>query len=114
MKFFHFRMNARRKNHISRLKHNNGWVTDHATKEEIVRTHFSTVLGWSEPRPRDFNWDGLHFEGPDLDALGDPFTEEEVKNAIFQMPSDKAPGPDRKSTRLNSSHSGESRMPSSA
>jgi hypothetical protein len=30
----------------------------------------------------------------DLDCLADPFSEAEVKGAIFQMPSDKAPGPD--------------------
>lgn len=31
-KFFHRRVNARRrKNHIHRLKHNQGWVTNHVT-----------------------------------------------------------------------------------
>jgi hypothetical protein len=40
-KFFHMRVNARRrKNHIYRLKHNLGWVTDHEAKEEIVFNHF--------------------------------------------------------------------------
>jgi hypothetical protein len=40
-KFFHLRVNARRrKNHIHRLKHNLGWVTDHVAKEKVVHHHF--------------------------------------------------------------------------
>uniref|UniRef100_A0A8R7PIX2 Uncharacterized protein n=1 Tax=Triticum urartu TaxID=4572 RepID=A0A8R7PIX2_TRIUA len=40
-KFFHRRVNARRwKNHIHRLKHNQGWVTEHEMKEEIIHGHF--------------------------------------------------------------------------
>ena len=30
----------------------------------------------------------------DLHELGEAFTEEEAKRAVFSMPSDKAPGPD--------------------
>ena len=45
-KFFHLRVNARRrKNHIHRLKHNNGWITGHSEKEEIIFEHFSSALG---------------------------------------------------------------------
>ena len=51
-------------------------------------------------------------ENPDLaeefDSLFDFFLLDELS------PRDDAEGRDRKSTRLNSSHSGESRMPSSA
>jgi hypothetical protein len=40
-KFFHLRVNARRrKNHIHRLKKNNGWVTGHEEKDEIIFEHF--------------------------------------------------------------------------
>jgi hypothetical protein len=33
----------------------------------------------------------MFFEHPDLQHLGDPFTEEEVLHAIKQLPVDKAP-----------------------
>lgn len=51
-------------------------------------------MGRGDARTQDFNWERLHFEETNLEVLGAPFTEEEVKNAINQMPSDKAPGPD--------------------
>jgi hypothetical protein len=94
-KFFHRRVNARRrKNHIHRLKRDNGWVTEHGAKQEIAHNHFKETLGKRSTRNRDFNWDGLVFQDPELHGLGAPFTEEEVRNAINHMPSDKAPGPD--------------------
>jgi hypothetical protein len=93
-KFFHMRVNARRrKNHIFRLKHNNGWVTDHKANEKIIQNHFQETMGMVQPRSLDFNWESLLFTTSDLDCLGAPFSEEEVKEAINQMPNDKAPGP---------------------
>jgi hypothetical protein len=94
-KFFHLRVNARRrKNHIHRLKHNHGWVTEHAAKEEVVANHFNSILGARVGRAHDFNWEELNLSRLDFDCLAEPFSEAEVKGAIFQMPSDKAPGPD--------------------
>jgi hypothetical protein len=94
-KFFHLRVNAmRRKNHIHRLKHNHSWVTEHAAKEEVVANHFNSILGARVGRAHDFNWEELNLSCLDLDCLAEPFSEAEVKGAIFQMPSDKAPGPD--------------------
>ncbi|KAK1644652.1 hypothetical protein QYE76_062457 [Lolium multiflorum] len=94
-KYFHLKVNARRrKNHIYRLKHNQGWVTHHFEKDNVVHNHFKGVIDRGEPRKEDFNWEEVHFEESALEGLGDPFTEDEVKNAIDQMPIDKAPGPD--------------------
>jgi hypothetical protein len=94
-KNFHLRVNGRRrKNHIHRLKQNHGWVTDHAAKEEVVLSHFQSVIGRGEERRMDLNWGDLHFDNSELAALGAAFTEEEVQNAINQLPGDKAPGPD--------------------
>jgi hypothetical protein len=94
-KFFHLRVNGRRrKNYIQRIKHNNGWITDHVAKEHVVHNHFNAVMGRGNARSVDFNWEAIHFDNPNLASMGDPFTEDEVRNAINQMPSDKAPGPD--------------------
>jgi mannosylglycoprotein endo-beta-mannosidase len=47
-----------------------------------------------DARTLDLNSNAVHFEETNLDCMGDHFTEEEVWNAINQMPCDKAPGPD--------------------
>jgi hypothetical protein len=78
-KFFHLRVNARRrKNYIQHLKNNNGWVTKHEAKEQVVHNHFQEVIHKSNDRGFDFNWDAFHFEEPNLTNLGDTFSEEEV------------------------------------
>ena len=59
---------------------------------------------------------------PFVRILDDPSVGRQCQLAECRVPhnqlaadeSDRAPGPDRKSTRLNSSHSSVSRMPSSA
>jgi hypothetical protein len=86
-KFFHMRVNARRrKNHIHLLKKNQGWVTDHDAKENIIFEHFQSVMGRGEPSARYFNWGELSFDNPALHTHGDPLTEKEVKVAIVNCP----------------------------
>ena len=46
------------------------------------------------PRSNTINWATIPAASHDLSALGDAITEEEVRAAVFAMPSDKAPGPD--------------------
>lgn len=94
-KFFHHRINARRrKNHIHRIKHAQGWVTEHEGKEKIIHDCFSEVMGRGDLTISDFNLDELNIQPHDLHELDSPITEEEVLAAIKEMPSDKAPGPD--------------------
>lgn len=50
-------------------------------------------MGKGQATPKDFNWDELNLGTHDLHELDAP-SYEEVKEAINQMPSDKAPGPD--------------------
>ena len=94
-RYFHLRINARRrKNHIHRLKHNGGWVTDHSQKEAIVQSHFAEAIMRSGPRTSDINWSIIPQPLCDFSHLGDDFSEGEIKGAVFRSASDKAPGPD--------------------
>jgi len=43
-------------------------------------------------RHANFNWELLGIQHHDLTALDEPFTEQEIKNAIDHMPGDKVPG----------------------
>jgi hypothetical protein len=51
-------------------------------------------MGRGVARTIDFNWDTINFEEPNLEILGDPFSEEDVFMAIKLIPCDKALGPD--------------------
>jgi hypothetical protein len=46
------------------------------------------------PRTRDFYWQNLQLSSCDLSELDRPFSEDEVWQAVRQMPVSKAPGPD--------------------
>jgi hypothetical protein len=94
-RFFHLRVNARRrKNHILRLKHNNGWVTEHNQKKSIIHNHFKSIIKRGPPRSKNFNWTTIPSIQCDLSLLSGEFTEEEVKAAVDGTACDKAPGPD--------------------
>jgi hypothetical protein len=92
--FFHLRVNARRrKNYIQRLKHNNGWVTDHGAKAQVIHNHFHSVMGRCEMRTVDFNWETLHFDNLNLESMDVPFSEEEVRFKINQCQMIRPPVP---------------------
>ena len=60
----------------------------------MLRAHFLGCLGTAEPRKATLNWEELGYHARDLNALEAPFLMEELKKAIFDMPREKAPGPD--------------------
>jgi hypothetical protein len=60
----------------------------------MIFDHFTRALGRPPPRSLDFNWDVLNPSFHPLEDLGLPFTEDEIKEAVDDMPPDKAPGPD--------------------
>ncbi|KAL6517255.1 hypothetical protein OROHE_017961 [Orobanche hederae] len=96
MKFFHRSATSRkRKNHISRLRDENGnWVEGEPLRDRIQR-YYQGIF--SSGGSASFAALGglLHrvSQGQNDDLIR-PYTTEEVKAALFSMFSDKAPGPD--------------------
>lgn len=94
-KLFHLRANGRRrKNHIPSLQSQNGAVTDHKLKEEILLNHFKSLMGTRDSGRLTINWAQLQHPTADLQHLELPFTEDEIKGAVFDLHDEKAPGPD--------------------
>ena len=94
-KFFHIRASTRlRKNYIHCLHADEGVAVTHDDKEKVVADYFSNHLGSVAPRTRTFDWNALGYVPRDLSMLEVPFSQEEIKNTINSMPSNKAPGPD--------------------
>jgi hypothetical protein len=95
-RFFHLKANNwSRKKFIPCLRKTNGeHAWSHEDKEKILHEHFSNILGTAKPRQLSFNWDDLqlpHLTNQKLDA---PFSEEEIKKTIDELPAEKALGPD--------------------
>jgi hypothetical protein len=99
-KYFHMKINARRRNFILRLKKGPGWVTKHEEMEQTIHAHFALAMKRGPRHTRDFNWDIIHPPDCDLSPLGNDITEKEVHEAIKSLPSDKASGPDTSPTYL--------------
>jgi hypothetical protein len=93
--FFHIRASTRRrKNYIQCLQADDGIVFGHEEKEKVIGDYFKNHIGSAVPRFTTINWQSLGYAPHDLSDLEAPFSQEELKNTIDSMPSDKAPGPD--------------------
>lgn len=94
-KFFQIKANGRkRKNHIQILQTPDGFAVTKDQKEEELKRYFTQKLGAFALRNQRLNLAALNLPTLDLSDLNDNFTEEELKNAISDLPSEKSPGPD--------------------
>jgi hypothetical protein len=94
-KYFHSRAAHRKqKNRIQSLATEDMIATSPIEIEEVVFEHMSNIVGTTLPCTQRFNWSQLGLPVPDLSELDAPFSLEELKTAVFDTPSDKAPGPD--------------------
>ena len=79
---------------MTKGKNKQGWVTEHEAREKLIQDHFSNVMKRGPKSRKDFNCEGLNLESIDLHGIDFLMTERDVLDAINDMPSDKAPGPD--------------------
>ncbi|XP_071683367.1 uncharacterized protein [Lolium perenne] len=97
-KYFHMKANARRrKNLIPILRHNDRTATSVSDKLDLATEYFSEVFSTIPPRQHTLNLDAvdlLMLTTEQACALEAPFSREEVRKVIMEMPSDRAPGPD--------------------
>jgi hypothetical protein len=56
--------------------------------------HFSALLSTPAIGHLGIDWQSLEYVPQDLSELDVEFDEQEIKEAIFSLPSVKAPGPD--------------------
>jgi hypothetical protein len=97
-RFFHLRASKRRKqNRITRLKKMNGQFTEDESELKSIVSQFYENLYTSEgteDMDRVLSTVPLKVTTEMNSKLLDPYTEGEVKEAVFQMFPTKAPGPD--------------------
>jgi len=94
-KFFHLQAYHRnRKNVITRLRVDDTIIMQDDQMADQVFQHFSNIIGTPGVQNCHLNLSELGFPSVQSALLDTCFTEEEVWQAILDMPIDKAPGPD--------------------
>lgn len=99
-KFFHSIANERKRtNGIGTIKDNGGVYQSDDEKRNYFYRKFKELFTSDATTPTSFgDWSGLfttnRVSKPNIARLTEPFSTAEIKEAIFQLGSDKAPGPD--------------------
>ncbi|XP_023764125.1 uncharacterized protein LOC111912612 [Lactuca sativa] len=95
-KFFHGFINRKnRRNHIHGLTINGRWTTEvNLIKEEVLNFFKSKFSENTTVRPKFINPAFKTLSTMEAIKIEAPFSLEEVKDAVWQCGSDKAPGPD--------------------
>jgi hypothetical protein len=98
-KFFHLLANGRyRKTRITQLEQEEGIIVGQRNLMEYVTKFYKHLFG--EPETNQFSIEeDIRDDIPQVSAMENEvltchFSEEEIKNVVFQMESNKAPGPD--------------------
>ena len=68
-------------------------VTDHDAMVDAAFDHFSEVLGTASERDITLDLHALQVPQFDLLVLDEPFTDDEIWDAVKSLPAGKAPGP---------------------
>jgi hypothetical protein len=55
-------------------------------KQVLIQDHFESIMTDPPPRTCDFSWAHFQLPTPDLSSLDSPFTDEEIWQAIHQLP----------------------------
>jgi hypothetical protein len=99
-KLFHMHARYRKKNFVSKLVSGDNVFSEHADKAMLVDDFYRSLLGTRMDRTVTINLDYLGLPSHNLEDLDLPITEKEVLEAIKELSSDKAPGPDGFTGRL--------------
>jgi hypothetical protein len=94
-RFFHAKASARRrKSFIHRIAFDDTVLTEQADKEEAIWNFFQKLIGESRPRSHSLNLATMGIAPTNLADQERPISLEEIRAAILDLPSDKAPGTD--------------------
>ena len=94
-RFFHAKASARRrKSFIHRIEFDGVVHTDQQGKIDAIWEYFHQLLSQTKPRLHSLNLGLLGIEPVDLSDMEAHITVDEVRAAIMDLPSDKAPGSD--------------------
>jgi hypothetical protein len=73
------------------LQAEDGIVTAHVDMMALAHAHFDQILGTTSPRQSRFTWEELGLDTFDFSDMENPFSLDEIKLALDDLPADKAP-----------------------